>query len=224
VALTESVRAFLRDHTRPTAPPLCPELGLHLARDLETIWQALEQSKLPHPASPPYWAVAWPAGLAMARFILDRPEVCRDRSVLDLGSGSGICAIAARLAGARDVAACDWDAVARCVITENARLNRQRIRVLEDLDEASTEDWDVILAADVWYERFSSASINTWLRTRAESDANVILADTRRAYFPRTGLSHLQRVRVISARAEPADVEICRLHAIGNLSSPASGA
>ena len=50
---------------------------------------------------PPFWAFAWAGGQALARYVLDAPDLVRGREVLDLATGSGLVAIAAARAGAR---------------------------------------------------------------------------------------------------------------------------
>ena len=74
--------------TRPSSAPIrwwrrrryVPEIRLHLASEVTPLWQAteaaLEQAQLP----PPYWAFAWPGGQALARHILDHPEVVRGQN------------------------------------------------------------------------------------------------------------------------------------------------
>ena len=62
-------------------------------------------------------------GLALARYVLDHPEVVRDRTVLDLASGSGLVAIAAALAGAAEVTATEVDPLAVAAIGLNAAAN-----------------------------------------------------------------------------------------------------
>ncbi|MFI5101679.1 MAG: class I SAM-dependent methyltransferase, partial [Actinomycetes bacterium] len=61
---------------------------------------------------PPFWAFPWAGGQALARYVLDHPDTVRGRDVLDLGTGSGIVALAAARAGARHVTAWDTDAEA----------------------------------------------------------------------------------------------------------------
>ena len=94
---------FVRRNTAVTAPPLVPEIRLHLATDVTPIWQATEESLARSGVPPPFWAFAWAGGQALARYLLDRPEIVAGRAVLDFGSGSGLVAIAAAKAGARQV-------------------------------------------------------------------------------------------------------------------------
>ena len=48
----------------------------------------------------PYWAYAWAGGLALVQFLKERPETVAGLRVMDLGTGSGLVAIAAAQAGA----------------------------------------------------------------------------------------------------------------------------
>src|ERR687885_162506 len=92
-------------HTRRRRPALVPEVLLHVADDVVALWEALEQERGSAPEEPPFWAAAWPGGQALARYVLDHPETVAGRPVLDLGSGSGLVAVAAALAGAAGVTA-----------------------------------------------------------------------------------------------------------------------
>jgi predicted nicotinamide N-methyase len=173
------------------APPLCPELKLHLADDLEALWEQLQDAEATMGATPPYWAQAWPAGQALARHLLDYPSIVKGKSLLDLGAGSGICALAAAMSGATSVVACDSDPLARAAIALNAHANDLCVGTLAALGEP--RGLDVIVAADIWYERFFSTAVTSWLREQAEQGARVLLCDTGRAYFPRRGVRLLAR-------------------------------
>src|SRR3546814_17605336 len=59
-----------------------------------------------------FWAFACAGGQALARYLLDHPEVVRGKRVLDFAAGSGLQGIAAMLAGAASVEAADLDAFA----------------------------------------------------------------------------------------------------------------
>ena len=115
---------FVRRNTAVTAPPLVPEIRLHLATEVTLIWQATEESLARSGVPPPFWAFAWAGGQALARYLLDRPEIVAGRAVLDFGSGSGLVAIAAAKAGARQVLAAEIDHFAAAAIAMNAALNR----------------------------------------------------------------------------------------------------
>src|SRR5262249_59181936 len=93
-----------RGITRPapgfSSVPRVPEILLHQASEPIGLWQRTEQAAGRAGLEPPFWAFAWAGGQALARYLLDHPEVARDRHVIDIASGSGLVAIAAAKAGA----------------------------------------------------------------------------------------------------------------------------
>ena len=99
--------AFIRANTRIQAPPLVPEIRLHLADESVALWQKTEDELGAVGLPPPFWAFAWAGGQALARHLVDTPGLVAGRSVLDLGTGSGLAAIAAAIAGAGSVVAAD---------------------------------------------------------------------------------------------------------------------
>ena len=75
------------------------------------------------------------------------------RRVVDLATGSGLCAIAASLAGAREMLAIDIDPWARDAVTLNASANGVHVPFTdEDPMDTQPPDTDVILAGDIGYE------------------------------------------------------------------------
>lgn len=210
--------SLLRAATRVAAPALCPEVALHLAGDFDSLWAEQELRLGRHGLAPPFWGVAWPGGQALARYLLDHPHTVAGLAVLDVGSGSGLVAIAAALARARAVEAADTDSFALEAVRINASLNRVAIATTsEDLIGAPPR-WDVVLAADLWYERFFAGRLNAWLRALAAEGTLVLLGDRGRAFFPREGLAELQRYQVPSQSFERGDVtatSVWRLAGIG---------
>lgn len=208
--------------TRVRTPALVPEVRLGLADDLAALWRARE-AWTGHPGGPaPYWGVAWPGGQALARFLLDRPDLVAGRTVLDMGSGSGLCAIAAAVAGAREVVAADTDPHACLAIARNASLNAVRVATRTEDPIACTGQWDVILAADLWYERFLAQRVTGWLAAQARGGANVYLADPGRAFFPRQGLEELAcHAFAPEPGLEPGPQALAR---VWRFRSPAAGA
>lgn len=125
-------------------------------------------------AAPAYWAFCWGSGLALARYLLQRPERVRNRTVLDLGSGSGIAGIAAARAGAASVVACDIDPDARLATQVNAELNHTRIDVIDSLGPEDNR-FDLVLLADVLYDK---ANFDL-LELAGHVAQEVIVADSR---------------------------------------------
>ncbi len=182
------------------APPLVPELRLHLAGPVTPLWEAtettLEQTGLP----PPYWAFAWPGGQAIARHLLDHPELVRGLSVLDFAAGSGIAAIAAAKAGAARVLAADLDDFALAAIRLNAAANGVTVGTTAEDMTAVESTSQVILAGDVCYERPMAERVWPWLVAAVRHGVAALLADPGRAYLPKQGLRELARYRVPTSR------------------------
>lgn len=190
------IMAFIEGATEIRHPPAVPEIRLHLASDLTALWESIE-SVYGVGRPTPYWAAAWVGGQALTRFLLDRPETVADRSVFDFATGGGQCAIAAMLAGAASVVACDSDPMARTAAGINAALNGVAVEIREgDFLSRDLDEFDVVLAADVWYERQFAERATAWLRRQAGTGATVIVGDMRRAYFPRVGLEPLAEYEI----------------------------
>lgn len=132
-------------------------------------------------AEPAYWSFCWASGQVLAQHLLNHSALVRNKTVVDFGSGSGIVAIAAALAGAKKVYACDIDRQARDAVAENARLNKVSIQTITDLNEIEpTEGIDVILAADVLYDKDNYPLLERFTELAIE----VILADSRVKHLP----------------------------------------
>lgn len=165
-------------------------MKLHLADRALELWQASEDALAEKNLPPPFWAFAWAGGQALARFVLDHPQMVAGRRVLDLGCGGGVAALAAARAGAGSVSGADIDPFARRALTLNAQANGLAVSALDDA-LAVAPDWQVILAADICYERSTAERLTAWLAARAQAGTCVLLADPGRAYLPRTGLAAL---------------------------------
>lgn len=202
---------LIREHCRVHPAPLVPEIRLYTAEQLVPLWQATEwRAGAPQP--PPFWAFAWPGSAALARYILDTPDVMRGRSVLDFGSGSGMGAIASVRAGATCVSACDVDPLASAAQQMNAALNGVTFMILTEDCTSSAEQFEVILAGDVCYEREPAEATLQWLRLRAAHGSTVLLADPGRHYAPTDGLDLLATYEVpVLNELESTDVKRTRL-------------
>ncbi|MFT4020618.1 MAG: 50S ribosomal protein L11 methyltransferase [Acinetobacter sp.] len=121
----------------------------------------------------PYWIFCWASGLAMAQWLLAEPHHVRNKTILDFGAGSGVVAIAAKLAGAKRVICCDIDPISLVACRENAALNGVELEYLNDLYQA--EKVDVLLAADVLYDQANAFFLDDFLTFANE----VWVADSR---------------------------------------------
>jgi predicted nicotinamide N-methyase len=193
--------AFIYSNTAVATPPLVPEIRLYLATEITPIWRASEETLARDAVPPPYWAFAWAGGQALARFVLDHPETVAGREVLDIGSGSGIVAIAAAKAGAARVVAAEIDPFAAAAIGLNTALNGVTVAVeTRDLLNRAAAGWGVALAGDICYEEPMSSRAITLLRRIAARGRLALLGDPGRAYLPRDGLVERARYTVLTSR------------------------
>lgn len=175
----ENLEARLRDilpsaHLEVMPLPDAPELRLLLlAEDYprqvlnrQEMWAVMD--------SPLYWIFCWASGQVLARYILDHPEQVAGKRVLDFGCGSGVVAVAAAMAGAREVVACDIDPLAIAATQFNAQLNDVSLVLAEDYFDVQ-DDIDLIIVADVLYDRENFP----WLERFVARAPHVLIADSR---------------------------------------------
>ena len=195
---------FIRDNSQLLAPPLVPEIRLHLASEVIPLWRKTEEELAKIGVPPPYWAFAWAGGQALARYVLDHPDIVLGKRVLDFGAGSGLVALAAAKAGAAHVIAADIDPFAVAAIARNATVNGFVVETVSGDVIGETEMFDLILVGDMCYERPLAERLMAWLKSSA---AQVLLGDPGRSYFPKTGLTQLASYSVPTSR-ELEDREI----------------
>jgi predicted nicotinamide N-methyase len=192
-----SPRAFVVRHTRLRPVPGLEEIRLHLADEVLPLWHAVQVETRDEEAALPYWAFAWAGGLAIGRYLRDHPDTVAGRRVFDLGSGSGLCAIAASQAGATAVTAADIDRFAVAAIDLNARANRTRVTVVgRDVLDDDPPDADVIVAGDCWYEAGFAERVWPWLRRAQAAGIEIVLGDPGRRYLPTDEVTELAAYEV----------------------------
>lgn len=173
--LNQCLQSVMPDATVvETALPLTPELKLWLlSPDFHHQPYSMEESARIMD-NPPYWAFCWASGQVLAHYILTNPQIVAGKQVVDFGCGSGVVAVAAALAGAAGVTACDIDPDARSATQANATLNGTEVMICNHLDEVSLGK-DLLVAADVLYDLEN----RPLLKRFAELASEVIVADSR---------------------------------------------
>jgi predicted nicotinamide N-methyase len=162
---------------------------VHKAGPKSGLWRLAEADKT---LGNPYWAYHWGGGLALARHLLNHPEVVGGRRVLDLGAGSGIVGIAAAKAGAKSVIAADVDPYAIAATGLNAAANGVTVStVLGDLTVGAPPDIEVVLVGDLFYEKELAAQVTAFLDRCLASGIEALVGDPWRAFLPRSRLELL---------------------------------
>jgi predicted nicotinamide N-methyase len=172
-----------RVHTALLPVPLAPEISLHLADGRVGLFDG-SGGAFSSDVPPPFWLFVWAGGQALARYVLDHPDVVRGQRVLDVAAGSGVAAIAAAKAGAARVTALDVDPLAVAAAARNAEANHTTVET-EAADIAATRTTaDVILAGDVFYTRSVADRMAAELRRASRDGARILVGDPGRGYFP----------------------------------------
>lgn len=188
-------KTLSRGRVAVTAPAGCPDISLHLfdPRVLEGPLSHEEAQAVV--AEPAYWSFCWASGQVLASYILAHPELVKERVVLDFGSGSGIVAIAAAMAGARESIACDIDPAALDAAAANARLNGVKVSLCDDWNRCP-ENVEVVTAADVLYDPENRPLLALF----RQASPRVLLADSRMKCL---GDDHYQLRTTVEARTWP---------------------
>jgi predicted nicotinamide N-methyase len=176
-------RELIAANLRPEPAPGLPEIRLYRAHPGSGL------GRFAGGGSAPYWAHLWAGGAALARYVLDHPEAVRGRRVLDLGTGSGVVAIAAAQSGAASVKAADIDPFAIAAAALNAEANGVAIEtVARDLLDGPAPECDLILVGDVFYDpdlaRRVTAALDRW-------EIETLVGDMGRKPLPRERLAAL---------------------------------
>lgn len=174
--LTEKVQRLLPDAAIVlTSLPEIPAIRLYLLSEDYPRGPISPQEAERIMSEPPYWSFCWASGQVLAGWILQHKEAVAGKRVLDFGAGSGVIAIAAALAGARQVLALDIDPGARDAVKVNAELNKVHVQVTDDFDKAAAAGIDVLLASDVLYDKENFPFLDRFARAAGQ----VYVADSR---------------------------------------------
>lgn len=184
---------FIRANLPVTPVPGLADIRLHLAVPASRLSRLIGEA-----AEPPYWAYVWAGGLVLARHLAAMPEAVAGRRVLDLGSGSGLVAIAAARAGAREVEAAETDPHGLAAIGVNAALNRVEVStVAADLLDGPAPEVELILVGDLFYAAGLARRVGAFLDRCRDAGVSVLVGDIGRADLPH------ERLRLTNEYAVP---------------------
>ncbi|MBD3314603.1 MAG: methyltransferase domain-containing protein [Chitinivibrionales bacterium] len=171
------------------APPQtvrgCSALRVHQTGAIFSLWRAWEE-ECDRETPVPFWAVVWPAAAVLAHYVLKERGLVAGKTVLEVGCGGGAAALAAAMAGAAKVIANDVDPIATRIAEHNAQANGIHL-------DFSNRDFtcgeipagvDVVLVADLFYERTVSHRLLRALRAARQRGVRVLVADGQRPFAP----------------------------------------
>lgn len=179
------IAAFIRERL-PLAPaPTLPQLVTHQATPKSGLGRIAQDGT-------PFWAYCWPGGLALAHHIFAHPDLVRNRKVLDLGTGSGLVAIAAAMSGAPDVTAIDIDHRAVIAASLNAKANAVNLttRCLDILDREPLPV-DLVTVGDLFYDPALAERVLACLTRYQAKGIDVLIGDPGRAFLPAPKLARV---------------------------------
>ncbi len=155
----------------------------HLYRvpDLDKLVDEIDPDTWKQDEKMPYWAELWPSGVALAELLASDAAALRHARVLELGCGLGLPSIVAAHLGAQ-VTATDYYPEALDLLHVNAALNGVSLRTRE-VDWRTPPDlgrFDVVIAADVLYERWQTPAMVDMLARTVLPNGTAIIVDPER--------------------------------------------
>lgn len=156
-------------------------------RDTNVLLEGLDTAAFAMDERLPYWAEVWPSSIELARYCLEESSL-NGKTVLELGCGLGLAGLAAARAGAH-VLFTDYEVDALLFARRNAlknlgthgSLSRAAFRVLDWRSRDTSELVDLILGADIVYERRNFIPILQFVRRTLKADGRAIFTDPDRS-------------------------------------------
>ena len=130
----------------------------------------------------PYWAQPWPGSVLLAEAVL-AGEAGLSRPAIELGCGIGIVSLAAAAKG-WSIKATDYDADAVHFTQLNADRNKITLAGCELLDyriPLTSSQFDLILCADLLYERKKCAPVARWIASALKPGGIALISDPNRS-------------------------------------------
>lgn len=190
-------RAFIKAETKVKPVPHAEEVRLYLADEAMDLWQKTEEELGEMGLPPPFWAFAWAGGQALARYVLDTPDLVAGKSVTDFACGSGLVGIAALLAGAKSCHAVDIDSFAIEATLLNAELNDVTLSAEQaDITGGDPLETDLFFCGDVFYDKNMTDKVLAFLDRTLDRGTPVLVGDPGRSYLPKKRLELLATYQV----------------------------
>jgi predicted nicotinamide N-methyase len=178
--ITEDVR--LGGMTLPFTRIADPNRVLDEVADAEDRRDKLEGKRRPgDDLHLPYWAELWDSSLAVCEWLTQDSGLGTGDSVMDLGCGMGLTGAIAATLGARVLFAdLEPDTLLFARLNAIEYLDRIRTRQLNWRTSRLTERFDLIIGADILYERAQWTYLETFWRGHLRAGGRIILGEPGR--------------------------------------------
>lgn len=175
------LRKAIIDETEVVTGGLTPEISLRLITENCRLFNANSETLSTLPFKDPFWGFYWPGGMSVTRYILDHPEIVKNKTILDFGSGCGATAIACKMRQCSLAVANDIDEAAAVAACINAELNCVEIETdTRNLINDPASDFDVIAFGDVFYDEEFASLLLPWIETLVAKGKTCLIGDPGR--------------------------------------------
>jgi len=132
----------------------------------------------------PYWTDLWPSAIGLAAYLLERPGMLKNKSVVEIGSGMGLSGMIASQLGAKviltDYLKEAFEAAA--ILWSINGFNPPEFKVMDFRDPDPHLTADIILASDVIYEKRMHLPLIHTFRALSHKDSIILLSEPQRKY------------------------------------------
>ena len=170
-------------------------IELTVINNLDALFEALVNKGSEHPdvldERIPYWADLWASAIGLSRYLIDNQALIKHKNIFEIGCGLGLPAIVAGKLGAATTTLSDYLPEA----LDFAQLNWEKNLPLENV-EFRLLDWrnipeklsnippqykaDILLAADVAYEKRAFEPLLNAFSQLAKPDGRIMIAEPNR--------------------------------------------
>lgn len=159
------------------------ELIIYRVKNLDDLVDQVTDDEFNKDERLPYWAELWPSAMALSRFLASNTNLLSQKKVIELGCGLGLTSLAAMMQQPEYLLCTDYEEAALKLTKMNFKLNRVRLPQLKLMDWRApdcTNQFDVILASDILYEKRFFTPLLKLFRNLLTPDGMIILAEPNR--------------------------------------------
>ncbi len=180
----ENIATALKGNTRwETVKIAGKTFTLQCVKDPDILLEAISAVAFEVDERLPYWADIWPSAYALSEYILENQAFFRGKNILEIGCGLGLVGIVATAIGGK-VLFTDHDDNALNFTRINFKRNFKRSATVEKMDwrdPGEDQKYDIILAADVLYEKRWIKPVVTVIEKKLETGGTAFIAEPNRS-------------------------------------------